>query len=599
MTHSKLPLELRSPAKARLGKRLLRALRAGADRLIGRRELVVFHHSSYRLPLSGLELTLSIEPRRAELAVWSLRHFGALLPEGLLTPEPVSYAQLALVHTAEYLDSLSRPEVLARIFAAEPSEIAPDELLLAVRLACGGTVEGARLALAKGAPVLNTLGGFHHAGRGRGGGLCALNDVAVAVAVLRREGFTGRIVVLDLDAHPPDGTAECLRPFDNVWIGSLSGSNWGQLQRVDEMVLPEGCADSEYLRALDGLLARMPRPELAFVNAGGDVLAGDRFGLLRLSLDGVRERDGRVLRALGVGTASVWTPGGGYQPDAWRALVGTGLVLAGRVNRRIPSDYDPLTSHFLDIAASTNLGERRNEPFLNQRQLDDVVAKRMPETSTLLGYSKEALQYALFHYGLAAHLERLGYRHFRVELEVIGEEDRFRVYGESVGKEYLLIEAFVSRQPISGEQYLFVNWLALRDPRAQFTPQRPRLPGQDVPGLGLAREISELFAIVAQRRGLRGVAFRPSWYHLAYAARRRARFIDVERQARFEALVRDMSKMSLLEATNAIADGRVRLNGQVYQWEADNMVYQLADAPNTDASSRAASGAYHFTVEPH
>src|SRR5215472_1127137 len=260
MTHSTLPLELRSPAKARLSRRLLRALKAGADRLIGRRELSVFHHSSYRLPLSGLELAMSIEPRRAELTVWSLRHFGALLPEGLYTPNAASYAQLALVHTDEYLDSLSRPEVLARIFAAEPSEIVAEELLLAVRLACGGTVEGARLALAKGAPVLNTLGGFHHAGRGRGGGLCALNDAAVAVAVLSQEGFTGRIVVLDLDAHPPDGTSECLRRVDNVWIGSLSGSNWGPLQGVDEMVLPEGCTDGEYLRALDELLARMPRP---------------------------------------------------------------------------------------------------------------------------------------------------------------------------------------------------------------------------------------------------------------------------------------------------------------------------------------------------
>ena len=599
MTHSTLPLELRSPVKARLSRRLLRALRAGADRLIGRRELSVFHHSSYRLPLSGLELAMSIEPRRAELAVWSLRHFGALLPEGLHTPNAASYAQLALVHTDEYLDSLSRPEVLARIFAAEPSEIAPDELLLAVRLACGGTVEGARLALAKDAPVLNTLGGFHHAGRGRGGGLCPLNDAAVAVAVLRQEGFTGPIVVLDLDAHPPDGTADCLRQFDNIWIGSLSGSNWGQLQGVDEMVLPEGCTDGEYLRALDKLLTRMPRPELAFVNAGGDVLAGDRFGLLGLSLDGVRVRDVRVLRALGAGTPSVWTPGGGYQTDAWRALVGTGLVLGGRVNVRIPPHYDPLSSHFLDIAASANLAERRTEPFLSQRELDDVVGKRMPSTSTLLGFSKETLEYGLFRYGLAAHIERLGYRHLRMGLERVGPEDRVRVFGEADGRECLLIEAFVSREQIGGEEYLFVNWLALRHPRAQFTSLRPRLPGQDVPGLGLSREIAELLAIVAQHRGLRGVAFRPSWYHLAYAARQRARFLDVERQARFEALVRDMSKMSLLEATDAVAKGRVRMNGQAYQWEADNMVYRLADAPSADASSRAASDAYRFTVEPH
>lgn len=601
MTHSRWPtlLELASLRKARVPEGWLRALRAAGRRLMGRRQLAVFHHPSYRLPLSGLELAVGMEPRRADFAVWSLSHFGALSPKGLHTPKPVSYAQLALVHTERYLDALSRPEVLAQIFAVEPSEVISDELLFATRLACGGTLEGARLALLKKAPVLNTLGGFHHAAPGRGGGFCALNDVAVAAAVLRREGFTGRIAILDLDAHPPDGTPECVQQLDNVWIGSLSGSSWGELQGVDETVLPQGCAGGEYLHALDVLVARMPKPELAFVNAGGDVLAGDRFGMLGLTLEDARRRDERVLRALGAGTASVWTPGGGYQADAWRALVGTGLVISGRSSVKIPPDYDPLAVQFLDIAARTNVAGLQGEAFLTARELDDAVAKRLPSTSTLMGlYSKEAVEYALFRYGVTRHIERLGYRDLRTELDGTGEGDRVRVYGEVEGREYVLIEAVLSRQRIRGEEYLFVNWLALRHPRAQFTTLRPRLPGQDVPGLGLAREITELFAIVAQRLGLRGVAFRPSWFHLAYAARERARFMDPHRQARFEALMRDMSGISLLEATTAIAEGRVRMNGQPYQWDADDMVYRFGDMPSPDAPSPAVRDLYQFTVEP-
>lgn len=591
-------VQLPSSRKTRVPEVWLRALRAAGGRLIGRRELAVFHHPSYRLPLSGLELTVGIEPRRAELAVWSLRHFGALSPRGLHRPTPMSYAQLALVHTDEYLEALSRPEVLARIFAAPPSEIAADELLLAMRLACAATLEGAWLALFEKAPVLNTLGGFHHAAPGRGGGFCALNDVAVAVAVLRREGFKGRIAILDLDAQPADGTAECVRQLDNVWIGSLSGSDWGEMPGVDDTVLPEDCANGEYLHALDALLGRMPRPELAFVNAGGDVLAGDRFGLLGLTLDDARQRDERVLRAMGADTASLWTPGGGYHPDAWQVLVGTGLVLSGRSRTKIPPDYDPLSSEFLDIAASTVAANLRSEPFLTARELDEAVAKRIPSTSTLLGlYSKEAVEYALFRYGLTPHIERLGYRNLRVELDIIEDADRVRVYGRAGDREFLLIEALLSRQQIRGKEYLFVNWLALRHPRAQFTSLRPRLPGQDVPGLGLAREVAELFSIVAQRLGLSGVAFRPSWYHLAYAARRRARFLDPGRQARFEALVRDLSTIPLLEATTAIAEGRVRMNGLAYQWEADDMVYQSGDAPTPEAASPPVRDLYYFTVQ--
>ena len=70
--------------------------------------------------------------------------------------------------------------------------------------------------------------------------------------------------VLDLDAHQPDGTAECLRTDPNAWIGSISGASWGVLPNVDEVILPDG-EDAAYLEALHGLLSRMPKPDLAFV----------------------------------------------------------------------------------------------------------------------------------------------------------------------------------------------------------------------------------------------------------------------------------------------------------------------------------------------
>src|SRR5262249_34747745 len=157
--------------------------------------------------------------------------------------------------------------------------------------AVGGTLAAARSARARGGPAFNAMGGFHHAGPALGGGLCALNDVAVAIAALRGDGMQGAIVVLDLDAHPPDGLAACLAGDPAAHIGSISGSDWGRLPgRVDETFLP-GADDAAYLAALASLLARLPRPELCFVLAGGDVLAGDRMGALALTLEGVRARD--------------------------------------------------------------------------------------------------------------------------------------------------------------------------------------------------------------------------------------------------------------------------------------------------------------------
>ena len=81
-----------------------------------------------------------------------------------------------------------------------------------------------------------------------------------------------------------------------------------------------------------------------------------------------------------------------------------------------------------------------------------------------------------------------------------------------------------------------------------------------------------MLARMAVRLGLAGVAFRPSHYHVAYAARHEFRFADPARQARFEALVRDLGGVPLVEATTAVANGAVRMNGAPYRWEADEMV---------------------------
>jgi acetoin utilization deacetylase AcuC-like enzyme len=537
---------------------------------------------------------MGLEPHRADFAVWCLADYGVVLQDQVHRPRQASYAELSLVHTPEYLESISHADTLARIFAVEPSEVPVDELLRTVRTACGGTIEAARLALNSGRATLNTLGGFHHAAPSRGGGASAVNDIAVAVAVLRRDGYAGQINILDLDAHPPDGTAECLRSDRAVWMGSLSGADWGAIPGVDEILLPDGCGNEDYLSALEALLSRMPASGLAFVVAGGDVLAGDQLGRTSLTLDGARARDIRVADRL-AGVPSVWVPGGGYHPQAWKVLAQVGFILAGRSRARIPPSYDPLASRFGRIARK--IGVPAEEP-LTMHELDQSLSRQSPEEPRVLGfYSKERLEYALSRYGLMKHLEHLGYSDIRLEVIAAGGGDTIRVLGRSNGEEHVLVEAVLERRHIADWDFLFVNWLALRHPRAQFSAARPRLPGQDAPGLGLAREMVELLSQVARRLGLDGVAFRPSWYHTAYAARYRGRFIDAKRQGLFEALTRELAGIPLLEATKAVAEGRVKLNGQPYTWEPDDMAYWLRKPPHDEGVVQHERESSHFTLQ--
>jgi len=565
--------------------------------LLKRREVDVWYDPAYRLPFSGIEFT-GYDTRRADFAAWWLRESKAIATPWWRSPRRASYAELARVHEAGLLESLARPETLAAIFGVDPSDVPVDEVMRTVRLATGATIQAAGEALRRGKPQLNLLGGFHHAGPGSAGGNCPVNDIAVAVAAVRADGFTGKVAVLDLDAHPPDGVAACLESDPSHWIGSLSGSDWGPLPGVDEILLPEGTGNARYLDALKALLGRMPPAGLLFVIAGGDVLRGDKLGRLDLTLGGVRLRNLTVAAHL-EGVPSVWLPGGGYSKNAWKTLAGAGIALSTGSLDPIPDDYDPLSQRFAGIAAGFSRDVLTDTGELTEEDLSEALGMRPSRQKLLLGfYTASGMEYALQRFGILDQLRRLGYDHFRVEFARQHPGERIRVYGESEDKEHVLVELVLERKRVLGHPVLYVHWLSLMHPRAQFSLLRPRLPGQDVPGLGLARETGEMLALMALRLGLTGVVYRPAHYHTAYAGRHHFSFVDATRQGRFEALIRDLGPVPLLDATRAVDGGRVKLDGKPYAWEPDEMVLWLREHPEERGEVALERERAHFVLEP-
>ena len=168
----------------------------------------------------------------------------------------------------------------------------------------------------------NLAGGTHHAHRDFGAGYCVFNDIAVATRAAldgRLGGAVRRVLVIDLDVHQGDGTAAIFAGEPAVFTLSLHGArNFpARKQRSSlDVELPDGTGDEAYLAALrpalDDALQRS-QPDLIFFQAGVDPLAADRLGRLSLTHDGLRERDGLVLRAARErGLPLVLTLGGGY-----------------------------------------------------------------------------------------------------------------------------------------------------------------------------------------------------------------------------------------------------------------------------------------------
>ena len=155
-------------------------------------------------------------------------------------------------------------------------------------------------------------GGTHHANAAKGSGYCVFNDVAVAARLmqaewhrLHRRGLP--VLVVDLDVHQGNGTAAIFRDDPSVFTLSLHGAKNFPIRKEAgdlDVELPDGCGDAEYLDALDNALAKVWRhhesrpPALAFFVAGADPHEGDRLGRLKLSFEGLAERDRRVFAAL-------------------------------------------------------------------------------------------------------------------------------------------------------------------------------------------------------------------------------------------------------------------------------------------------------------
>lgn len=227
---------------------------------------------------------------------------------------------LALAHDRGYVDQViacAVPKSIEREIGFPVSE----RVSLRAQLACGGTILAGRLALEHGI-ACNAAGGSHHARRAHGAGFCTFNDVAVATLVLLAEGAVENVLIVDLDVHQGDGTAEILADEQRAFTVSMHAARNYPVRKVAsdiDVALPDGLDDDGYLSELENLLQKLTdnrRFDLAFYNAGVDVHRDDRLGRLALSDGGIRRRDNAVishLRGLGIPVCGVI--GGGYAFD--------------------------------------------------------------------------------------------------------------------------------------------------------------------------------------------------------------------------------------------------------------------------------------------
>lgn len=255
-----------------------------------------------------------------ELIPEQLLHEGTIEQGNLFYPTPISEEIILFTHKKTYWEQL-RDLTLSEKEQRRVGFPLNAQLLERELRITKGTIDGTMYAIQNGI-AFNVAGGTHHAGSNWGEGFCLLNDQAIAANYLLNNAIANRILIIDLDVHQGNGTAEIFQNEPRVFTFSMHGDkNFPFRKEVSDLDVPldDNLEDEAYLTLLDVNLQKafeMAKPDFVFYLSGVDVLSTDKLGKLSLSKAACKERDRIVLQTCKNKNLPLQVSmGGGYSTD--------------------------------------------------------------------------------------------------------------------------------------------------------------------------------------------------------------------------------------------------------------------------------------------
>ena len=235
-------------------------------------------------------------------------------------PEPADLKNIYAVHDRDYVDRLLNlsldAKAVRKIGFPLSAELVERELRITQ-----GTIMGCVKALESGV-AFNIAGGTHHAFSNRGEGFCMLNDQAIGATYLLENGLAKKILIIDLDVHQGNGTAEIFQDHPDVFTFSVHGqTNYPFKKETSKLDigLATGTGDDEYLTIINEMVPKLinrEKPDFIFYLSGVDILESDKLGNLNCSLEGCKKRDEIVFSNCEKFQIPVQcSMGGGYSPE--------------------------------------------------------------------------------------------------------------------------------------------------------------------------------------------------------------------------------------------------------------------------------------------
>lgn len=279
--------------------------------------LKIAYHPIYNHPLpSGHRFPML----KYELLPEQLLYEGTCIESNFFKPTIPDESYILNVHTLDYFNNLKNltldPRAVRKIGFPLSDMLFKREIIIA-----DGTIKASEFALKHGI-AMNIAGGTHHAYSNHGEGFCMLNDQAIGARYLQSKKLAEKILIVDLDVHQGNGTAEIFKNDPSVFTFSMHGKSnypFKKEQSDLDIALENDCDDATYLSILEDTLPKLihsEKPNFIYYLCGVDVIASDKLGKLGLTIDGCKARDRFVLQSCKDHYIPVMcSMGGGYSPD--------------------------------------------------------------------------------------------------------------------------------------------------------------------------------------------------------------------------------------------------------------------------------------------
>ena len=255
-----------------------------------------------------------------DLLPQQLLYEGTCKEENFFTPEIPNNKYFFMVHDPEYVSDLMNI-TLNQKAARKIGFPLNEDLIAREMIIADGTIKASEFALKYGI-AMNIAGGTHHAFTNKGEGFCMLNDQAIGARYLQNKELANKILIVDLDVHQGNGTAEIFQNDPTVFTFSMHGkSNYPFHKERSDLDIPldNGTEDELYLSILKETLPKLikkQQPDFIYYLCGVDVINTDKLGKLSLTIEGCKERDRFVLQICkNYNIPVMCSMGGGYTPD--------------------------------------------------------------------------------------------------------------------------------------------------------------------------------------------------------------------------------------------------------------------------------------------